>query len=465
MIDGFPPGPRGMGAIGLLPQAAVNLLKVAKEMQRTYGDISGLRVGPLRAVFLFNPKTIKSILGPQNEEFLKDKRYRSSARLLGTGLLTASGPLWRQQRKILQRAFRMEVLERYSKTMIDCTALACGSLKIGSVNDISAWVSKLTLEIAIRTFFSTDVHDLAGDLMPCFEILLDHWSRRARNPFALPEATPTPHNIRFWLAIRKLDQLFDRILNDRQASGSPADDLLGHLLTAVSDLKQPGVRKQIRDEFVTFVLAGYETTATNICWTICLLAQHDDIRLRVLNELSEVHGGREIAYGDLPQLKFLSAVLDESLRLFPPVWAFGREAKQTVLIDDYRIPAGTQIFVSPFLLHRDERFFSEPTSFRPDRWLDAADHKLLDYAYMPFGYGPRTCIGRYFARIEALIILAYLLLNYEVNVSDPYSVGRKTVITLRPNRQLTAVIHRKYSSSSHRVPTKRQEAPSISPGI
>src|SRR5262249_22935526 len=155
---------------------------------------------------------------------------------------------------------------------------------------------------------------------------------------------------------------------------SPAEDLLGHLLAAVSDLKQPEVRRQIRDEFVTFVLAGYETTATNICWTVWLLAQHDEIRLRVLNELSEVHGGREIAYGDLPQLKFLSAVLDESLRLFPPVWAFGREAKQTVLIDEYQIPAGTQIFVSPFLLHRDERFFLEPTSFRPDRWLDARDH-------------------------------------------------------------------------------------------
>ncbi len=261
--------------------------------------------------------------------------------------------------------------------------------------------------------------------------------------FKVPERIPTPANLRFRWAIRRLAQIIYGIIRERRRSpDGDGGDLLSMLLAARDEGSGEGMTdRQLRDEVLTVFLAGHETTALNLSWTWHLLAGHPEVEEGLHEELREVLGGRAPEMADLPNLRYADAVVKESMRLYPPVWGFGREALQDCEIGGYRVPKGTQVVVSQWVMHRDERYFDDPKTFRPGRWTDGSTESLPKYSYFPFGGGPRLCIGQSFAKMEAVLLLATIAQRYKLrHASGQEAMKPLPSLTLRPNNGLRMVL-------------------------
>lgn len=428
----LPPGPKGAQGVVYFLRSLRDPIGVAAELKSRYGDIVRIDAGPICAVLLNHPDFVEEVLGPKNAHFGKDKRYRSTPKLLGDGILTSDGELWRKQRRIAQPAFDVEHLARYSATMADCTETMLQSWGPGQTRDIHTDLMAITLAIAGKTLFGIDMTGVASDMASSFMVLIEHWNHRATNPLALPESIPTAHNRRFNRAISRLEDLFATLIREREASGEDPDDLLAMMLRARKAEGGALVDKQLRDDFVTIVLAGYETSANSISWTLHLLAAHPEVESRVVAELRNALQGRAPRQSDAPNLRYFDAVLTESLRLYPPVWGFGREVVSACEIGGYPLKKGDQLFICPYLAHRDPHYYPDPERFDPDRWAHGLMKRLPAGAYIPFGRGPRMCLGRSFAMMEAMIVSALILQRYKL-VPDPATeVVARSGITLRP---------------------------------
>jgi cytochrome P450 len=428
----IPPGPSGVQGFALFVRSLRDPISVAAELKRRYGDIVRLDAGPISAVLLNHPELVEEVLGPKNAMFGKDKRYRSTPRLLGDGILTSDGELWRQQRRVAQPAFDVEHLATYGGVMAECAEKIVRSWRPGEVRDIHADMMAITLAVTGKALFGADMTDVASEMASSFMVLLEHWNHRATNPLALPEVVPTRRNRQFNRAIGRLEDLLATLVRERLQSGEDRDDLLAKMLHARKGQPGPPVDKQLRDDFVTIVLAGYETSANSISWTLHLLARHPQIEARVAEELRAALSGRAPGQADMPKLRYFEAVLTESLRLYPPVWGFGREVIQDCEVGGYPMSRGTQLFICPYLNHRDARFFREPEVFEPDRWMGGLAKQLPPGAYIPFGRGPRMCLGRSFALMEGIIVLSVVLQRYRLEPDPTSSVTPRSGITLRP---------------------------------
>lgn len=430
------PGPRGVQGVSYFLRSLRDPIGVAAELKRRYGDIVRLDAGPISAVLLNHPEFVEEVLGPKNAMFGKDKRYRSTPSLLGEGILTSDGELWRRQRRVAQPAFDVEHIGTYGAVMAECTEKMLRAWRPGETRDVNTDMMAITLAIAGTTLFGVDMTGVASDMASSFMVLLEHWNHRATNPLALPESIPTPHNMRFNRAVRRLEGLLADLVRERTRSGDDPGDLLSMMLRARPGREGAPVDRQLRDDFVTITLAGYETSANSISWTLHLLARHPEIEARVVAELRGALSGRAPSQADMPNLRYFEAVLTESLRLYPPVWGFGREVLQDCEIGGHPVEKGTQLFICPYLNHRDERFFADPERFDPDRWAGGMAKRLPPGAYIPFGRGPRMCLGRSFALMEAMIVLALILQRFELTSAPDTQVTPRSGITLRPHPAL-----------------------------
>ena len=261
--------------------------------------------------------------------------------------------------------------------------------------------------------------------------------------FQVPEKVPTPGNLRFRRAVRRLDNLIYGIINDRRASGEDAGDLLSMLLAVRDEETGEGMTdRQLRDEAMTVFLAGHETTANALSWTWHLLSGHLEVESRLQEELREVLAGRPPTVRDLPRLRYTDMVVKESMRLYPPAWAFGREALADCEIGGYHVPAGTQLIMSQWVMHRDPRYYEEPGKFRPERWEDGSAEGLPKYAYFPFGGGPRLCIGQSFAKMEAVLLLATIARQFRIHCAPTERIVPQPSITLRPKNGMRIVFEK-----------------------
>lgn len=259
--------------------------------------------------------------------------------------------------------------------------------------------------------------------------------------FSIPERIPTPGNLRFRRAIRYLDALIYNIIQRRRANGEDTGDLLSMLLGVRDKETGEGMSdRQLRDEVMTIFLAGHETTANALSWTWHLLASHPEVEAKLHEELGETLAGRPPSVADLPRLRYTEAVVTESMRLYPPAWAFGREALEDCEIGGYRVPAGTQLIMSQWVAHRDPRYFDAPEMFRPERWESGLSERLPRYAYFPFGGGPRLCIGRSFARMEAVLLLATLAQKFRLRHVPGEYIAPQPSVTLRPKNGMRMVL-------------------------
>lgn len=443
-----PPGPKHLPLIGALPQFRRMAPAYLEQISREYGDIVFLRVGRQRIYFLNHPDLIRDVLVTHQSKFKKSRMLEKARIILGDGLLTSEGAFHRQQRRLVQPAFYRDRLIGYGRTMTARASSAADRWQPGQPLDISIEMAHLTLDIVSRTLFSTGIEGQMGTVTRAMEEVLGVFET-VLNPFSdLLEKLPLPKVRRFHHAREQLDRIIYGIINERRASGEDTGDLLSMLLLAQNDEDDEDVGKdrvshrrmtdtQVRDEALTLFVAGHETTANLMTWTWYLLSQNPEAEARLHAELNEVLGGRPPEFADLPKLPYTDAVIAESLRLYPPGWAIGRRALEDYPVRDtagneYVVPARAIVLVSQWVSHRDPRWFPDPLTFQPERWLDAEfTAGLPKFAYFPFGGGTRVCIGERFAKMEAALILATIAQRWQFRTAPGFTPEPRAVITLR----------------------------------
>ncbi len=418
--------------MGVLPQFRKNppefLLRTAHE----HGDLVNFRLGPQNAYVVNQPDWIRDILVTHQSNFTKSRMLERARVLLGDGLLTSEGAHHTRQRRLVQPAFHRDRLAGYAQSMVDCAIVCRDRWQSGAAFDVSQEMMRLTLAIVARTLFSVDVSHEADEIGAALTEVFSLFDR-VMMPFSeWLEKLPLPFVRRFERARDRLDRTIYRIIDERRASGRDEGDLLSMLLLARDDDADSMNDKQVRDEALTLFLAGHETTANAMTWTWALLSQNPAIEARFHDEIDRVLAGRAPTFDDLPSLRYTEMILSESMRLYPPAWAIGRRNIDEYRIADYTIPARSIFLLSPYVTHRDPRWFPDPERFDPDRWLPENAATRPKFAYFPFGGGARICIGERFAWMEGVLLLASIGQRWRLRLSPEQRVETRAWITLRP---------------------------------
>jgi cytochrome P450 len=426
--------------IGNFFQILKNPLGHAVEWARRYGDVVRFRIGTMDAYMINHPEAIEQVLRHDHRNFTKDWGTRLLSGFLGQGLLTSDGEKWRRQRRLAQPAFQLDQVQKYCEVMVSFTERMLGGWCVGQTRNVHADMMKLTLEIVAQTLFSASVEGKTEVVGEAMEVIMEYF---AGPMVAFPWLSwvPTPGNLRYRRALAHLDEIIYGTIAERRARGVPGHDLLARLLAARDDDGSQMTPEQLRDEVVTLFLAGHETTALALSFTLYLLARHPEAEARLAAEVHERLGGRLPRAADVPRLRYTEWVIRESMRLYPPAPAIGREAIRDCRIGGYRVRKGTQIALVQWVVHRDPRWFDDPEAFRPERWDHDLARRLPRCAYFPFGDGPRVCIGQQFAMMEAILILATVVQRFRLRLAPGFKLELLPSITLRPKHGVTMVIH------------------------
>jgi cytochrome P450 len=439
------PGPRGHFLTGHLPEFRRDVLGFVTRCAREYGDLVAFRLGPRRCVLVNHPDLIEEVLVKQNHRLIKHFALRINPIVLGKGLVTSERDFWLRQRRLVQPAFHRQRVAAYSADMVAYTERLVATWQDDETRDLHADMMRLTLEIVAKTLFDADVAEDAPDVGDALETVLTCFKRQFGSLFPLmPVSVPIPRNLRLRRAVRQLDAILYRFIAQRRAGGNDRGDLLSLLLHARDEDDGQGMTdQQLRDEMMTLFLAGHETTALTLAWTWYLLAQHPEVEARLSAELQDVLSGRAPTVDDSPRLRYTEQVITESMRLYSPIYVFGREVAEPCPIGGHTMPVGWTLFLSQWVTHRDPRFFSDPAEFRPERWSDPAIKALPKYAFFPFGGGPRVCIGNGFAMMEAVLILATIARHWRFTMDPSYTVTPRPIGTLRPHPGVRGQVHRR----------------------
>ena len=395
--------------------------------------VTQLTIGRQRTWVVDEPELIQDILVTRAPLFRKSRILQKAKRFLGEGLLTSEGEFHKRERRLVQPAFHRDRLAGYAQTMAALAERHCDRWQDGQTVEVSAAMMRLTLAIVAQTLFSADVEGEAAEVGTAMTDLVGMFSVYML-PFAdWVEKLPLPLAFRLRRARQTMDRIVYGFIEERRRSGEDRGDLLSMLLKASDGEGGTGCLsdEQVRDEVMTLFVAGHETTANALTWTWLLLSQHPDVELRVAQEVGQVLGRRRPSFEDLPQLRFTEQVLAESMRLYPPAWAIGRMARVEVTVGGYTAPPGTVFLISPYRLHRQERFFPDPERFDPDRFLPERRDGRPRFCYLPFGAGPRICIGERFAWMEGVLVLATYVQRWRLRLAGP-APGLLPQITLRP---------------------------------
>jgi cytochrome P450 len=434
-----PPGPRVNLLLAIIAQLfpkrfPFDPLTFNVSLARDYGDIGYYKIGPLRIYQLNHPDLARQILVEQPEKFHKARLIKRAFRpFAGNGLLTSDGALWKQQRKLIQPAFHHKQLTTYADVMIEHTLRMMDAWRSGEVREISADMTKLTLGIVVKSLFGAEVTNDADSIGPLMSAVLEASNQRINSAVQVPDWVPTPRNVRERRSLSQLDALLQDMIRRCRAETAPRADLLSTLVSAVDE--DDGTRmsdQQLRDEMMTLFLAGHETTANALTWTWYLLATHPDVEEALVAETRRALGDRVPALADLPNLPYSDMVVRESMRLYPPAPGFAREPIEDVTIGGYVVPKGSLVSVSTYALHRDPRFFADPERFDPQRFAPGWEDRIPRYAYLPFGGGPRVCIGNGFAMMEARLILTAVVQRYQLRLEPGQQVVPVQLVTVRP---------------------------------
>lgn len=419
-----------------------NPIRLFEHLQATFGRVSYYRIGPSQIVVMNDPELIREVLIAQPQNFIKERTQRRMKILLGEGLITSDGEVHRRQRRIAAPAFHRQRIQNYASVMVERAAALRDSWRPGVELDASAQMMRLALQIVARTLFDSDVtkdvqriNDEVNAIMRLYHFLV-----------TLPRAEallhlPIPGLMRFKRARKRLDKVVYRMIEERRRSGVDGGDLLSMLLASRDDeADHSGMTdEQLRDEVLTIFLAGYETVANALAWTWLLLGQNPDAEAKLHTEIDSVLKGRAPALEDLPQLRYAEMVLSESMRLYPPAWAMGRQATCDVEIGPYKLPAGTYVFFSQYIIQRNPDFFPDPLRFDPERFTPERKAGRSRFAYFPFGGGSRQCIGESFAWMEAVLSLVTLAQRWRLRLVPGQKIDVQPKITLRPKYPIRVV--------------------------
>jgi cytochrome P450 len=463
-----PPLRKGLPIVGMLPQFRRNPPEFLQSLARDHGDLVHFRLGPQHIYLVSNPEWIKDILVTNQTNFTKSRFLERAKILLGEGLLTNEGEFHRRQRRLVQPAFHRDRLIGYASSMVQCTARTREKWTDGAELDLSREMMRLTLSVVAKTLFSADVTSEADNIgaaltqiMILFDMVLMPFSEWI-------EKLPLPSIRRFEKARDFLDKTIYGMIAERRASKEDKGDLLSMLLLAQDEDGQSGMGacsmndKQIRDEALTLFLAGHETTANALMWSWYLLSQNPSVAEKFYDEVDRVLEGRLPTFDDLQNLKYTEGVFAEAMRLYPPAWVIGRRNKTEYSIGPYTLPARSILMMSPWVVHRDPRWFPEPEQFDPDRWSAGVvqDADRPKFSYFPFGGGARVCIGERFAWMEGVLLLATVAQRWRFKLVPGHPVATAALITLRAKHGMKMVAEQRHpvassrssSTQSHPVP-------------
>jgi cytochrome P450 len=414
-------------------------------LARDYGDIAYAQTAGERLFLLNHPQLVKDVLVTHQHTFHKGRGLERSRILLGDGLLTSEDDTHRRQRRMMQPAFHKDRIASYAGVMTELAGHAQEGWTDGATLDLAQEMTRLTLAIVGRTLFGMDVESHAARIGTAMTAVLDSFWLTMLPFLDVLERLPLPLFRRSRQARADLDRIVYGMIAERRANPTDRGDLLSMLLMAQDEEGQTGgmTDLQVRDEAMTILLAGHETTANALAWTWHLLGTAPAVEARLHEEIDRVLGGRTPTMDDLPQLRFVEQVITESMRLYPPAWIIGRRAVANYPVRDYVIPARSLVLVSPYLLQRDARFFAEPERFNPDRWTAAFKAELPPFAYFPFGGGARRCIGESFAWMELLLVTASIAQRWRFEPVPGHPVVPNPVVTLRLKHGLKVVAHRR----------------------
>jgi cytochrome P450 len=434
MSKRIPPGPNGNFLLGVMREYnRADRLEYLTNLRNTYGDVVRMRYGPFPVYMLYHPDDVHEVLVKQASKFYKTRLTKTIFnRFLGNGLIVSDGDFWKRQRRLAQPAFHARRIESYAQTMVEYALGMLGGWRHEQTRDIDQEMMRLTMGIVAKTLFDADVSSDADEIGRAMTVIQQIANQQFNSVIPpLPEWIPTWQNRRERQAVEALDRVLARIINERRASGEDKGDLLSMLLLAEDENGERMTDGQVRDEAMTLFLAGHETTSNALTWTWYLLSQHPEVEAKLHDELTIVLGGRVPTLNDLAQLKYTEMVVKESMRLYPPAWGISREPVEDVEIGGYTLEKGKPVFIIPYVQHRDPRWFDEPERFLPERWEDGFEEQLPKYAYMPFGGGPRVCIGNSFAMMEARLLLATIARHFRLSLEPGYKVEPEPMITVR----------------------------------
>lgn len=448
------PGPRGLGVLQTILSFQRDELQTLLGLTDRYGDIVRYRYGPFPVILVNHPEGVTRVLQDNHTNYGKDRSpfYRMLKWFLGEGLVTSDGSYWRRQRRLAQPSFQRKHLDELSPMMVNCTRQMLSDWRDGTRLDAAEQMMTLTLRIIGLAIFSEDLSQSSHDVGQAFEELQNQMGERFQALIPLPPVLPLPRDRRFRAARERLDRVVLDQVEHRRAQSDRPRDLLTTLLEAVDpESGESMTDRQICDELITFLLAGHETTANTLAWTLCLLSRHPDIRRRLEQEVDTALEGRPPSVQDLPSMPFGERVIQEAMRLYPPAWVYGRYARQRDQILGFDVPAGHIITIAPYALHRHPKFWPNPEGFDPDRFAQP----LAKGSFVPFAAGPRQCIGNYFAMLEARLILATLTQNVRLNLVPGATVEPDPLITLRPRGGVPVTVESRSALASPHAPSSR----------
>jgi cytochrome P450 len=418
---------------------------------RDGGDMVRVRLATMDFTVVSHPDVVEEILVTRAKSFHKDKFGQVLRLVLGDGLLTSEGDVWRRQRRLANPAFHKERIAGYAASMVEQTTKTVATWRDGETRDIHKDMMRLTLEIVAKTLFGSEVGEKAEIVGEALEAVLAHFTQAEYFFVPLLRRLPTPGMKRFFAAKTRLDEVIGSFIKERRKTEddreTPSSDLLSMLLHAEDTDGTRMNDAQLRDEIMTIFLAGHETTAIALTWTWLLLSKHPEIEAKLHASLDEVLGDRVPSFADVQKLTYADAVMREAMRLYPPAWSIGREAMEDMVIGGFSIPKGTQIWLNPWGIHHDPRWYPEPHTFKPERWLDESIKSLPKYAYFPFGGGPRICIGAGFATMEAVLLLATIARTTRLRLKAGHRVAYLPSVTLRPKGGLPMTVQTRRAST------------------
>jgi cytochrome P450 len=430
---------------GALRQARGDPLWFYTQAARRYGDVFRWDIGSLTFHLLSHPDHVKRVLLDRVENYPRSRFYNVVRLATGNGLVVSEGPHWRQQRRLVQPAFHRQRIAALDVLMTTAIGRMLdgweGHAASGAELNVGEEMMRLALRIVGEALFSRDVSAETAELGRAVTVAMQYVAYRIQHVLAAPLVVPTRRNRQFQRARTTVDRLVYQMIRERRAEPAGRDDLLGMLLAARDE--QTGEQmsaQEVRDEAVTFLAAGHETTAVALTWTWYLISRHPEVERRLRAEIGQVLGGRLPTSADLPRLRVCRMAIEESMRLYPPVWMMSRGVVADDAVDGYRIPAGSVVLVSQYVTHRHPEFWPNPEGFDPDRFSPEQSASRPRFAYIPFAGGPHSCIGSEFAMMEAVLAVAMTLQRFRLQLVPGHPVVPDPIFTLRPKHGVFAVV-------------------------
>lgn len=431
------PGPRGSLIMGNLAEYMQDPIAMLSRLRREYGDVARNPLGPYLTFLISHPDDIKHVLQDNHANYIRGRFYDNFKPFFGEGLLTTDGDFWLRHRKLVQPLFhrrRVDTCSEEIQSSVDEMLRRWeGYSRSGEAFDIVPEMMHLTLSVLGKMIFGVDVGHLAEVIGPAVRLGVAAMMPQGNINDFLPRWLPTPHNRQISTAKQTLTNVMDWVREQRTHMHRNGNDLSSLLLSAVDEETQERLtEKEVQDEMMTIFLAGHETTGSGLAWSLYALATHPEVRARLEEELQRTVGDRPPSAADLPNLPYLCMVIDECLRVYPPIWGFTRDAAGDDEIRGYRIPAGSSVFVSPYVTHRHPEFWQNPEAFDPERFATEVAVTRPRFAYFPFGGGPRQCIGIHMAKLQMQLAVAMVVQRYRFEAVPGHPVERGATVSLRP---------------------------------